>query len=390
MSAALFNRNSDLKRLWEEGFQMRVQDGNLVMLDVPYLNVKGEVKSGMIISSLLLSGDLTQKPEPHTVHFEGEFPCDANRVPLKHISAGSHVPADLHAVARHYLSTKPDANGYVDYYQKMTTYASIIAAPAAAIDSSVSARKVWQPLPDEDSVFNYVENASGRAGIEKLADLLSQERVAIVGVGGTGSYVLDLVAKTPVKEIRLIDNDDFLQHNAFRAPGAPTVDQLRAVPKKVGYFQSIYSNMHRGISAHAVALDADSVHLLDGVTFAFLCMDAGQSKKIAVERLEELGVPFIDVGMGLELTDGTLGGILRVTLSTSSQRQQAREKISFEERNGENIYASNIQVADLNCLNAAMAVIRWKRHLAFYRDFERELHGLYTIDGNSLINGAAR
>ncbi|MEM5367222.1 ThiF family adenylyltransferase [Paraburkholderia azotifigens] len=389
MSAALFNRNPDLKRLWDEGFQMRVQDGNLVMLDVPYLNAKGEVKTGMIISPLLLSGDVTQKPEPHTVHFEGEFPCDANHSPLKQISAGSHVPTDLHAVARHYLSTKPDDKGYVDYYQKMTTYASIIAGPATVVDSTVSARKVWQPLPDEDSVFNYVENASGRAGIERLTDRLSNEKVAIIGVGGTGSYVLDLVAKTPVREIRLIDDDDFLQHNAFRAPGAPTLDQLREIPKKVNYFHGVYSKMHRGISPHAIALDADSIHLLDGITFAFLCMDAGQSKRIAVERLEASGVPFIDVGMGLELTDGSLGGILRVTLSTSSQRQLAREKISFEERNGENIYASNIQVADLNCLNAALAVIRWKRHLAFYRDFERELHSLYTVDGNSLVNGAA-
>jgi hypothetical protein len=389
MSAALFNRNPDLKRLWDEGYQIRVQDGNLVMLEVPYLNAKGEVKTGTIISPLLLSGDVTRKPEPHTVHFEGEFPCDANRNPLTHISAGGHVPADLHAVARHYLSTKPDAIGYVDYHQKMTTYASLIASPATIVDSTASARKVWQPLADEDSVYNYLENASGRAGIEKLTDRLSKEKIAIIGVGGTGSYVLDLVAKTPVREIRLIDNDDFLQHNAFRAPGAPTLDQLREVPKKVDYFLRTYSNMHRGISAHAVALNADSVHLLDGVTFAFLCMDAGQSKRVTVERLEDLGVPFIDVGMGLELTDGTLGGILRVTLSTSSQRQLAREKISFEERSGENIYASNIQVADLNSLNAALAVIRWKRHLAFYRDLEGELHSLYTVDGNSLVNGAA-
>ena len=74
MSAALFNRNSDLKRLWDEGYRMRVEGGSLVMLNVPYVNAKGEVKEGKIISPLLLAGDVTQKPEPHTVHFEGEFP----------------------------------------------------------------------------------------------------------------------------------------------------------------------------------------------------------------------------------------------------------------------------------------------------------------------------
>ncbi|MBR8031893.1 ThiF family adenylyltransferase [Burkholderia vietnamiensis] len=389
MSAALFNRNPDLKRLWDEGYQIRVENGNLVMHEVPYLNARGEIKTGKITSTLLLSGDTTQKPEPHTVHFEGEFPCDTNGKPLSKIAAGNQVPADLHALMAHYLSTKPDDRGYTDYYQKMTTYTNIISSCASAVDNTVSARKVWQALPDEESIFNYLENASGRAGIEKLTDRLSKEKIAILGVGGTGSYILDQIAKTPVREIRLIDGDEFLQHNAFRAPGAPTIDQLREVPKKVDYFRSIYSNMHRGITAHAVAIDETSVHLLDGITFAFLCMDAGQSKRIIVERLERMGVPFIDVGMGLDLTDGTLGGILRVTLSTPQERQYARSKISFEERSGENLYGSNIQVADLNALNAALAVIRWKRYLAFYRDLEGEFNSLYTVDGNCLANGEA-
>ncbi|MEX3968643.1 DUF6791 domain-containing protein [Paraburkholderia sp. EG286B] len=98
MSAALFNRNPDLKRLCDEGYQIRVQDGALVMSNVPYVNAKGEVKLGSIISPLSLAGDVTQKPEPHTVHFEGEFPWDAQRNPLRHIAAGNQVPADLHAV----------------------------------------------------------------------------------------------------------------------------------------------------------------------------------------------------------------------------------------------------------------------------------------------------
>ena len=70
------------------------------------------------------------------------------------------------------------------------------------------------------------------------------ERVAIVGLGGTGSYVLDFVAKTPVQEIHLFDGDEFLTHNAFRAPGAASLEALRRKPKKVDYLAAIYSNMH--------------------------------------------------------------------------------------------------------------------------------------------------
>lgn len=212
--------------------------------------------------------------------------------------------------------------------------------------------------------------------------------MVFIGLGGTGAYALDLVVKTPVPEIRLIDGDDFLTHNAFRAPGAASLDELRQVQKKVHYLAGIYSKMHRGIVPHAVALGRENLHLLDGATFAFICMDAGEPKKLAIRKCEELGIPFVDVGMGLELVDGSLGGILRVTASTPEMRSHVHGgRISFGNGNDEDLYATNFQVADLNSLNAALAVIKWKKIRGFYRDLEREHHSTYTTDGNMLLNG---
>ena len=146
--------------------------------------------------------------------------------------------------------------------------------------------------------------------------------------------------------------------------------------------------MHKGIVAHAVCLDAGNLHLLDGITFGFVCMDAGDAKKLVVEKLEAFGVSFVDVGMGLELEDGSLGGILRVTASTPDKREHVHAgRISFACNAADNVYASNIQVADLNALNAVMAVIKWKKLRGFYRDLEREYHSTYTTDGNMLTNG---
>jgi hypothetical protein len=243
------------------------------------------------------------------------------------------------------------------------------------------------PEDEEESIFNYVETASGRVGIGALTESLSAERIAIIGLGGTGSYVLDLVAKTPVREIRLFDGDWFLQHNAFRSPGAPSLDQLREAPMKVDYLKAIYSRMHRGIVTHAFSLDATNIHLLDGVTFAFLSMDAGDEKRLVVEKLEALGIYFVDLAMGLELTEGSLGGILRVTTSTPTKRDHVHAgRISFAGGGEKNIYASNIQVADLNALNAVLAVVKWKKLRGFYRDLEHEHHCTYTMDGNMLLN----
>jgi len=188
----------------------------------------------------------------------------------------------------------------------------------------------------------------------------------------------------------LFDADVFLQHNAFSSPGAPSIEELRDAPKKVDYFKGIYSKMHRGITAHAVSIEAATLHLLDGITFAFICMHGGKAKRFTVEKLETLGVPFIDVGMGLELVNGSLGGIVRVTTSTPRKREHVHQgRVSFEQGDEDDLYPSNIQVADLNALNATMAVIKWKKIRGFYRDLEREHHSTYTTDGNMMLSSDA-
>jgi hypothetical protein len=269
----------------------------------------------------------------------------------------------------------------------LTSYANIISGPAAVLKPGVTPRTFRAPEEEEEGVFNYLETASDRVGIGALTQLLAEERIAIIGLGGTGGYILDFVAKTPVREIRLFDSDEFLTHNAFRAPGAPSLQELREAPKKVNYLEHIYSRMHRNIVAHDVTLGADTLHLLEGITFAFISLDAGEAKRAIVKKLEAIGASFVDVGMGLELDEGSLGGILRVTSSTPRKRNHITQRISFVGGGEQDIYASNIQVADLNALNAVLAVVKWKKIRGFYRDLEREHHCTYTTDGNILING---
>lgn len=388
MSPAPFSRSPDLKRLRDEGYFVQICGGLLVMRDVPYVDAQKQVRTGTLISSLNLAGDETRTPDTHVIHFDGVFPCKPDGSPIQGIA---HKSGNLdlgHGLkAQHSFSSNPDG-GYIDYHHKMTSYANILAGPAAVLKPGTTARSFRAPEPEEKSIFNYTETASDRVGIGALTQKLMNECVALIGVGGTGSYVLDFVAKTPVREIRLFDRDEFLQHNAFRAPGAPTLEDLREAPKKVDYLKAIYSRMHRGIIAHPVDLDATNIQLLDGVTFAFLSMDAGENKRLVVEKLEAIGASFVDVGMGLELDEGSLGGILRVTASTPQKRQHGHNgRISFAGGGAKDLYASNIQVADLNALNAVLAVVKWKKIRGFYRDLEKEHHATYTTDGNMLVNG---
>jgi len=391
MSQQLISRNADLQKLRNDGFdiQVRVKGAYLVMGGVPYVNSRKEVKRGTLVSELSLADDVTIKPANHVIYWAGEYPCNAEGSEIGKIRHQSQVKQlDRDLTVHHSFSSKPDG-GYNDHYEKMVAYAALVSGPAHEIDPMATAQTFPLIEPeDEDCVFNYCDTASSRAEITAVTRKLELKKLAIVGVGGTGSYVLDLTAKTPVKEIHIFDGDKFLQHNAFRSPGAPSGDELRQVRTKVAHFKALYSKMHRGIIPHEYFIDASNVGELREMQFVFLCMDKGEAKKLIVRKLEEWGIPFIDVGMGIDLTDDALGGILRVTTITPQKRAHVWEKdrIPFSDGDGNDEYSRNIQIADLNALNAALAVIKWKKLFGFYRDLEHDHFSTYTIDGNTLVN----
>jgi len=387
MSLALISRNQDLQRLRDEGYNISVEAGHLVMRDVPYVTAARGVNRGMLVSVLQLNSDRTEVPTQHVVYFAGEYPCDRNGAALDRIRHGSarQTLADG-LVVDHSFSSKPAA-GYRDYHDKMTTYANILWAPAHAIDAAVTPKTFPVVLAGEDeSVFRYVDTASTRAGISAVSAKLAQPKVGIIGVGGTGSYVVDLVAKTPVVEMHLFDGDQFLQHNAFRSPGAPSRDELERRESKAEHFARVYSPMRRNIIAHPYNVVEANLDELREMAFVFICLDKNEPKRPIIAYLQAQHIPFIDVGMGVNLVDGALQGHLRITTSTDAMRDHVSQRVPLGDDAGNDEYHQNIQIADLNALNAALAVVRWKKHCGFYHDLEREHQCTYEIDGNHVLN----
>lgn len=386
MSQILVNPSPDVLRLINEGYEVEIRGAHLLISHVPYVNSSGAVSYGTLVSTLMLNGNVITKPDTHVVHFAGEHPCHRDGSFMREIQHGSSTTTlGDGIVVNHSFSNKP-RDGYADYYEKMSRYVEVISAPARAIDPSAKA-KTFRVIESHgsDSVFNYLDTNSSRAEIEGISAKLKPYKVGIVGVGGTGSYVLDLVAKTPVSEVHLFDGDVFAQHNAFRSPGAPSVDQLKEPQLKVNYFASIYSKMRRGIIPHQVFLNASNVALLSGLNFVFLCVDKGRVKQEIAAFLETTGASFIDVGMGIHIGQDNLLGTVRVTSSSPTDRESFRKHVSFTD--GEDAaYTSNIQIADLNMLNASLAVLRWKKFAGFYQDFEGEHHTAYCTNVNQYLS----
>lgn len=388
MSSIPISLSPDLRRLRDQGYAVSIVGAHLLLSDVPYVTADRRVARGTLVSELTLAGQVTATPSDHVVRFIGEMPCHPDGTPLREMVIDSQ-PQQINAqlTTNHTFSHKPAA-GYLDYFAKMTTYAYLLTSRAQAIDSTVSAQ-TYPPLTDDadDSPLVYLDTASSRAGITAVTSKLAVPKVAIIGLGGTGSYVLDFLAKTPIREIHLFDDDDFLQHNAFRSPGAATLDELHNHVAKVDYHTARYTAMHRGIVPHQTALDENTIDGIDDMAFVFVCIDDGPAKKIIIDRCEQRGIPFVDTGIGVDFIDDALSGIVRTTISRPhpQSRTAARSQISLGDI-GDDAYRHGVQLAELNALNAAFAVVAFKKALGFYADLIPIDSTNYTLATNEIDN----
>jgi hypothetical protein len=396
MSPQPLSPSADIQRLRDEGYGVDFKSDHLIV-STPYVTSQRTVAWGYLISSIETAGDQTVQPDIHTVYFKGQsiddYPCDSSGARLDDLIHQENPPSlgeGLEVTCG--FSRKPFENGvgrdYSDYFEKMTTYVGLLQAEAQEIDPDISYRN-FPPVPtaEAESVFRYNDAATTRARIGAVVDKVKGQRIAIVGLGGSGSYVLDAVAKSPVAEIHLFDGDVMLTHNAFRTPGALSIEQLNARPLKVEHHRSVYDAIHRHVISHPQHITAANTSDLVGFDFVFISIDASPEKLAMLEVLEQNHIPFVDTGMGLYQVDESIAGQLRTSTSNPKQANPAwlNEELSFVD-DLDNAYGQNIQIAELNMLNAAMAVIAWKKYFGFYADLDHERESIYVIDGNRLYN----
>lgn len=251
---------------------------------------------------------------------------------------------------------------------------------AKQIVGAVSAAGHYEPVfLEAQGPFKIPNTFEARAAIGPVQNRIRDQRIAIIGLGGTGAYVLDLIAKTPVVEIHLLDFDNLDWHNFMRAPGVPSAEEIgsqREEPLlKVGYYCSKYAPLREGIHPHATRVDSLSklaqflsAHPID---FAFVCIDqaadADSPRQDAVYMaLSEAGVPFIDSGVSITLDDHAIRGA--VTTSAYSDGSLAwKEAIPNARVEGDAPGYRNVQLPEVNALAASLAVMEWRRRTGQYR-----------------------
>lgn len=390
MFQKLVSRNDDLRRLVEKGYAVAFDSECLVIRDVPYLDQEHKLLIGAIVTKLEFIDQERVKQVDHQIFFAGSHPHSIDGVSIPNLGGGTSqyqlTEACSDVVVQRSFSNKPPS-GYPDFFDKIESYVAIISGPAMTLHGANPYTFRSKDTVSDDSVFKFRDTLTSRAEIGDLAANFKNDVVALIGLGGTGGYLLDYLVKTPVREIRAFDLDHFHVHNAFRSPGRLTENELGKTKAEV--YQSRYDNFRNGLVITPKFFDISSLDDLQGVTFAFVCVDKGPSRSGIFDALLSAKIPFIDVGMGLNRKHGPLNGMLRATYYSAENGDDVR-KMNLAELSDspDDLYRTNIQIAELNALNACLAIIKYKQLRQYYHTSDPIFHMLFEI-GDLKIAGVS-
>lgn len=378
-----------IQRLVDEGYEVTIDGGYLIVDRIPYVTSAREIAWGALICPYRSVDGVPQLDNDHQCWFTGSMPHRADGTPLEGpLVSDKQAQMIANRSVQMRFSSKPEPIGdfFDNHYNKVTHYIRKVSRHAWDIDPAVSATSVGsyrrRVVP---SVFHYANDAIAQGGLDAITDKVSLRRVCIVGVGGTGSYLLDALAKEEIERIDLYDHDVIEPKNPFRMPGAMSCENACAGHYKASWLASCYAVMRTGVTGYPQQIDAGNVAELAGADFVFIAVDHGPSRGVIARFLVEQRIPFIDVGIGVDKRADVAALIARarVTLVTPDTAHLV-DDLPTADDSAEAVY-NNIQVLEINALNAMLAVIRFKQYLGFYTADEHPDVIKYVSSWNALV-----
>jgi hypothetical protein len=381
----LANHNPFIQALADDCYDVDFIGGYFVIYGVPYLGQGGKLQHGDLASPVDLAGKVIDVPSSHQVWFRGCPPHDNTGRELSLSPRQHKITITKDFITDHSFSLKLlDASGkkrnYLSFEEKVWTYLDVITSPAMdAYSEATPLRNIERKAAEQGSPLRFPDTLSSRYHINDLSSLLRGKTVAIIGLGGTGSYILDMIARTHLEKISLFDDDKVHVHTKFRMPGFIP----RAIGKnKAEALAQQYGQWHTAIVPVPERIISDNIEQLREFDFVFVSIDDGPSRLSIVNWLVENDIPFVDCGMGLNRLTGGLNGVVRITGVDRSAFERTVNTCYFpSEKRPEDEYRKHAQIAEFNALNACLAVIRFKQHFNLYDRLEDS--AWYTFESAS-------
>lgn len=135
---------------------------------------------------------------------------------------------------------------------------------------------------------------------DATTELLRELRIAVVGCSGTGSPVVEQLARLGVAELRLVDPDRVEEKNLNRIYGATMTDALENRLKVEVLKRSVRAmGLGTNVAAYPVEL-AQAVLAVAHCDVVFGCMDSASGRNLLNRICRYYLVPYIDMGVKLE------------------------------------------------------------------------------------------
>ena len=147
--------------------------------------------------------------------------------------------------------------------------------------------------------FSRMEIILGSEGVDKL----SKAKIAVFGLGGVGSYVVEALARCGVASLTLVDNDSFSLTNINRQLYAlrSTIGKSKVMVAKER-IRDIDENIL--VNTYETFYNEDTADMFDFLAFDYVvdAIDTVTSKLLLIERAKACHVPVIScMGTGNKL-----------------------------------------------------------------------------------------
>ncbi|WBY00042.1 ThiF family adenylyltransferase [Ramlibacter tataouinensis] len=164
---------------------------------------------------------------------------------------------------------------------------------------------VQPSIAHSDLRYDRQVRAFGQAGQARLRDV----RVAIVGAGGTGSFIAHELAHLGIGHLLLIDHDTVDTSNLNRLLGTTPADV--GLPK-VAVAQRAVLAINPQMQCEVVASDVVDVTVaarLLGADFIFGCTDSMASRAVINQIAYQYLIPAIDMGVAIHVREGRIASV---------------------------------------------------------------------------------
>ncbi|MDA8172837.1 MAG: ThiF family adenylyltransferase [Nitrospiraceae bacterium] len=222
---------------------------------------------------------------------------------------------------------------------------------------------------DTEETYERQIRIFGKAGQQALARC----RVGIIGLGGIGSIVAELLARLGVGHFCLVDNDLVEESNLSRIVGASASDARQGIPK-VAIAQRVILNCNSRVKIHIVKDDVAKESTAKAITscdYLFLAADSMRARLVFNAIVHQYLIPGVQLGSKVHCDDtGALVDVMSANRPVRpkygclwcnqliDQNQLAKEAKTDEERKAQayGVNEPNPSVISLNAISASHAV----------------------------------